>query len=193
MFTGKITQLYSNGDGRVDDQYPFRGDASSGLKLKQGDTVTCMARKISDERPVEIYKIHGRKVDEWGDPEAASLPSPHSTAPVALQTQCEWYGGRVLVKVDGALLLGIGRIDKKLRVPMNDIGCTFIPCVGDDLKIQLEYGVDEGGELADILGFYALAPILSKPIAGQIDAFKKKLSYGTVDKEYLFYMDVLQH
>lgn len=184
-----ITQLYSNGDGRVDDQYPFHSEASCGLNINQGDTVICMARKISEERPVEIYKIYCRKEDEWGEDGI----SPETKSPVALKTQREWFGGRVLHKINGDLLIDILRIDKKLRIPMNEIGCTFIPSIGDDLNIQLEYGVDDGGEVTEILGFYALRPIRTKSIIGKIDLFKKKMSFGTVDKEYLFYMDVLQH
>lgn len=147
-----------------------------------------MARKVSDEKPVEIYKIQGKKDDDWGERMAAD-----GSGPVALATLCEWFGGRILAKINGELLVDILRIGKKIRFPINDMGCTFNPRNGDDINIQLEYGIDDTGAVDDILGFYAIRPIRTKAITGQIASFKKKLSYGIVDKEYLFYMDVLQH
>lgn len=148
-----------------------------------------MARKVSDEKPVEIYKIQGKKDDEWGERASRDV----NNAPVALATQCEWFGGRILAKIDGELLVNIMRIGKKLRIPINDTGCTFNPRIGDDINVQLEYGIDENGVVNEILGFYAIRPIRTKAITGEIGTFKKKMSYGVVDKEYLFYMDVLQH
>lgn len=159
------------------------------MKLKVGDKVVCMARKISDEKPVEIYKIQGKLIDEWGE----KCETADTFNPIPISTQCEWFGGCILAKVNGELLVDVLRIDKKILFPINDFGCTFNPRVGDEINIQFEYGVDSNGTVNDILGFYAIRPIRSKTLSGKITKFKKKISYGIVDKEYLFYMDVLQH
>lgn len=159
------------------------------MKLKVGDNVVCMARKISDENPVEIYKIQGKWLDEWGE----KGETADTFNPIAISTRCEWIGGCILAKVNGEILVDILRLNKKILISINDFGCTFNPRVGDEINIQFEYGVDGNDTVNDILGFYAIRPIRSKTLTGKITKFKKKLSYGIVGNEFLFYMDVLQH
>lgn len=115
------------------------------------------------------------------------------TDPIALQSHCEWLGGRILIKKNGELLIHILKLDKKILAPINEIKFTFIPKHGDDVSVQIEYEISEDGTAGELLGFYAIRPLRSKSITGKIQSFKKKLSYGIIDKEYLFYMDVLQH
>lgn len=193
-FLGTVTHLYAEGNGRIDDQYTFNREAVSNLRLKVGDKVLCMARKISDDMPLVIYKIDSIEEDSWTtDPNDFIAGS--SSNPIPLKTFQKWLKGAIVVKQNGIIVIELSpKTDKPIKLTIIEIGCTFNPTEGDQVEVETEYGIDQDDPSVNaITGYYGMKAIDQKAITGEITTFKKKMQYGLIDNKYLFYMDVLQH
>lgn len=191
--TGVVTHIYANGNGRIDDQYTFNeGCVTNGDKVVVGDTVDCLARKMSDDRPLEIYKVEKLIVEQWGfdDHQFNRICDP-----AGLQTESKWIKGIIKSKINGLMIIDtLGMISSHLSIPISDIECKFVPKSGDHIDIDIEYEVNENNSTQiNPLGFYAMRPTDVKTINGTITHVKRSLSYGLIDNEYLFFIDVLNH
>lgn len=193
-YLGTVTHLYSDGDGRIDDQYTFNREAVPNLRLKVGDKVLCMARKISNDKPLVIYKIDAIEEDSWSS-EPLDLIGCTTSNPIPLKTFQKWLRGGIIVKQNGIIVIDTRpNPEKPIKLTIAEIGCTFNPTEGDQVEVETEYGIDQNDpSVYAITGYYGMKAIDQKAITGEITAFKKKMQYGLIDNKYLFYMDVLQH
>lgn len=192
-FAGIVTHLYENG-GRVDEKYRFNAAAAANKKLKIGHRVTCMARKISDDQPVVIYTIDSIDQDSWM-PEDEDLSNVTPSALVPLNTYQKLLRGEIKAKFNGEIVIETRpQTAKNIKLVISEIGCGFNPTVGDQVEVEVEYGIDPKDSANDALvGYYSMKAIETKFITGKISSFKKRMQYGLIDEKYLFFMDVLQH
>lgn len=145
---------------------------------------------MSDDKPIQIYKVEKIVRDHWDE-----NVTHDKTDPIALETKSKWIKGVIKMKTDGIMTIDtFGMIEKPINVAINEIGCTFTPKCGDQIDVDIEYELDyEHPGVINPLGFYSMRPTDKKTIYGKITSFKRSLSYGLIDNEYLFYADVLHH
>lgn len=169
VFVGKITHIYSDRGGRINDQFIFNADCVIGGGLEIGDTVVCMARKMAES--IEIYKVEKLVIDRWEDEYVNNNNSSRSeniTAhrPIALQTDSKWIKGIIESKSAGIVTIDtFGIIAKKIMIPLKEIGCTFIPKCGDQIDVDIEYEIEDiNSSQISPIGFYSMRPADSKVI-----------------------------
>lgn len=176
-----MTHLYSDGKGRIDDKYMFNSEALANKKVKKGDRVTCTARKISEDQPIVIYKIESIDQDVWGmyDEEG---DNGNSNGPIPLNNYVRVLRGEITCKFNGEIVMECAEVPKPMRMVISEIGCQFIPMVGDQVEIEAEFGINRENS-ADyvVIGYYGLKVNEKKFITGKITSFKKKLRYVALD------------
>lgn len=188
---GTITHYYSDGKGRIDNQLMFTREAVSNLKVKVGDKVTCTARKLSEDQPIVIYKIIAIDEDAWiADVREFDKIAPND--PVPLQTYQKVLSGEIKAKMNGEIF--IATVPKPIRLVITEIGCRFNPTIGDQVEVEVEFGIscDNSNEHTAI-GYYGMKAVDEKYVTGKITTFKKRLEYGLIDDKYVFFMDVLRN
>lgn len=198
VFVGKITHIYSDRGGRIDNQFIFNADCVIGGGLEVGNTVVCMARKMAES--IEIYKVEKLVTERWEDEYENNYNNNCSediaaNRPIALRTDSKWIKGIIESKSAGIITINtFGIIEKKIKIALNEIGCTFIPKCGDQIDVDIEYEIEDihSSQISPI-GFYSMRPADSKTISGKITRFNRNTAVGEVEQEYMFYADVLQH
>lgn len=187
---GTVTHLYANGKGRIDRQYMFNHEAVMNLKLKAGDKVTCTARKLSEDQIV-IYKINTIDEDSWTADER-ELANIVPNDPVPMETYQKILIGEIKAKMNGEIFISTD--PKPIRLLITEIGCHFNPTVGDQVEVEVEFGIScDNPDEHTAIGYYGMKAIDEKFVTGKITTFKKRLEYGLIDEKYIFFMDVLQN
>lgn len=164
------------------------------MNLKTGHRVTCMARKISEDQPVVIYKIESIDHESWA-PEDEDLENIKPNGLVPLRTCRKILVGEIIGKLNGQIFIDTRPKTKRvISLVISETGCAFNPTIGDQVELEVEYGIAPDDESNDALvGYYSLKPNENKFVTAEITSFNKKQQYGLVDEKYVFYMDVLQH
>lgn len=165
------------------------------LQLQVGGIVVYIARKITEDIPIQIYTIKTVTQDNW-EVENDRRPPVDNRSKKVLSTHEKWLNG-VIVGVECGKF-SIEMSDSKsdrLEVELSRIDCTFLPMVGDDVSVLALCETDETSQ--DYSGIVIekrrLIPTNKKLYEGKIDRFPRNGGYGTIDTDYIFYMNALQH
>lgn len=154
-----------------------------------------MARKMAES--IEIYKVEKQETERWEE-EYVNINRSEDISvhrPIALRTDRKWIKGVIESKSAGNVIIDtFGMIEKKIKIALDEIGCTFIPKCGDEIDVDIEYEIEDMHSIQiSPIGFYSMRPADSKTISGKITRFNRNTAVGEVEQEYLFYADVLQH
>lgn len=173
----------------------FNSGAVGHRKLKKGDRVLCMARKISDDQPIAIYKIESVIEDSWAPNGEDDFDIANASDPVPLNTYIRVLRGEIKGKLNGEIAIDTcPATPKPIKLVISEIGCRFNPMIGDQVEIETQFGINHNDPTDfAVIGYYGMKPTEQKFITGEITDFRKVLQYGLIDNKYLFYMDVLQH
>lgn len=189
-----VTHLYQDGSGRIDGKYMFNAEAAANKRIQVGHKITCMARKISEDQPVVIYTIDSIDQDSW-TPDEENVDNVKPGELVPLKSYQKLLRGEIKAKLNGEIVIDTyPQTIKNIKLVISEIGCTFNPTEGDQVEVEVEYGVDQHDSSNDaLIGYHGMKAIETKTITGKITSFKKQMQYGLIDEKYVFYMDVLQH
>lgn len=187
-----MTNVYSDGSGRIDEKNMFSNEAASRLQLKVGDRVSYTARYLSEDQPVLIYKINSKEESAW---ECNNFDYSSSGETLPLNVRIKFLHGKVTCKLNGEIAIESKYLKNHIKLNITDSGCHFNPREGDQIELEAKIAVNpDDCNDCTILEFYGIKANDSKTVkAGKITSFKKRLSYGLVDEKYIFFLDVLQH
>lgn len=165
--------------------------------MERNDRVKCLVRKVSEDKPVEIYKIEAKEENTWDVNDFESDPQLDGRI-TQLDVCIKWLNGEVKTKLNGEIFIETKYSPKPLKLGIADSGCSFNPMIGDQVKVEAKLGSDPNKiDNCTIIEYYSLKAIDEKNIkSGKIKLFKKKLAYGLVEYDsqiHIFFLDVLQH
>lgn len=162
------------------------------LQIQVGSTVTYIARRICDGSPV-IYAIKSIYYDSWESAEnSETAPTKHRFTKI--NTHEKWLYGTVIGAECGQFLIKTND-QKTLDIDLKRIDCTFLPMIGDEVKLLAILEEDRSSQDCSgvIIEMCRLVPTRKIMYTGKIDCFPKDGKYGTIDREYIFFMDALRH
>ncbi|XP_031620901.1 probable RNA helicase armi [Contarinia nasturtii] len=193
-YKGKVTHLYSDGNGRIDGKYMLTSGSMANKKLKIGDWVICTARKISDDQPIVIYKIDSVEEEYW-DATLADIDGTNKNSAIPLNTCLRVLRGEIKQKFNGEIVIDTRpETPQPIKILISESECTFNPMAGDQVEVEALFGINrENPSECTVFGYYGMKANERKTVTGEITAFKKKLKYGLIDNKYIFYVDILQH
>lgn len=167
------------------------------VQIEEGCTVVYIARKITDDIPTQIYSIKSIAQENWNFEKtirSAAVTRPSNKK--QLPTQEKWIIGMVksIKRGDIEIETNDGNIGT-LQVELSSIDCTFMPMVGDDVSVLCICEKDELSQnsIGLVIEKCRLIPANKKMYGGTIEVFPVEGRYGIIDKEYIFYMNALQH
>lgn len=124
---GIITHLY--GDyGYINDTLYFSREMGRNLQLQEGLSVVYIARKLSEDIPVQIYMIKSVSSENWDFDATVKSVSVDNRSKTTLTTHEKWLHG-VVVGVERDRF-SIKPSDTKMEVfalELSRIDCTFLP------------------------------------------------------------------
>lgn len=196
QFKGTITHLY--GDfGYVNENLYFSREMARNLQLQEGYIVVYIARKISEDIPIQIYTIKSIVQENWEMENDLQSAAPVDNRSIkTLSTHEKWLHGMVVgVKHCKFTIETNDHKIKSLEVELSRIDCTFLPMVGDDVSVLTLCETDATSQdyTGVVIEMRRLIPTNKKLHEGKVDCFAENGGYGTIDNDYIFYMNALQH
>lgn len=167
------------------------------LSIKKGDIVKYSVRKIANG-VYTICRITSIEGECWSleaylngeeDLKKESAETP-------IDTFDKWVPGTIEKRQSGILTISItGEKLRSFEVALNEIDCNFLPRSGDEVCVCIKFQRDVAmlNFAGEPLGVCGIKPAVTKKIKGMITYFKKKLEFGIIDKDCIFFMDVLMH
>lgn len=206
-FTGRITHLNPN-DGFIDENIYFTREMVRSLQIQEGMTVKYLARKISDDLPIQVYVITEIVKENWGNVSDTETEIDDLSKKEKISTHERILLGRVVKRERASVVVETNESHlKHIQVELNEIACNFLPMFGDEVSLLCLFSTDISS--FNLSGYmitcYNLKPADKIEIVGTITRFPKGADYGTVkpikptknnnnDEDVcLFYLDALQN
>lgn len=163
------------------------------LQIEEGMIVEYLARKISDDMPIQIYSISKIVTDVW---ERSDKNEPCDSKTERVKTHNRVILGRVMKREGASVVVETNESHMKLlQVELNEISCNFVPMCGDEVSLLTLYQTDKGSFncSGQPIGVFSLKPADRKEVVGTIGRFPKGSDFGIIDDIYVFYLDALQN
>lgn len=195
MSPGTVTDWYSD-YGYINENLYFSQEMAKNLQIQVGYLVTYIARKLTDDIPVQIYQIKSIVHESWDVETDLQSAAVNNRSKKVLSTHEKYLNG-VVVSVEAGIFK-INLNDPKTKtfdVELSKIDCTFIPMIGDDVSVLTRCETDASSQdySGVVIEMLRLIPTNKKLHEGKIDCLPSAGRYGTIDKEFIFYMNALQH